>query len=127
MLLPEALSPVTNNDFDLRGPAELSDPALVRLLSLFPSAKPANIPVRVGLPAGANGGSERSTIMFRGSDFAIFLLKSPLYGVSAIRLRPSPSAQRDTSATVVALMPCALGFAVAVRFLEEIPKWLLKA
>jgi hypothetical protein len=103
-----------------------NDPALGRLLPLFPSAKPANIPVRVGLPGRAKGAVEKTTIMFRGHDTAIFLLDYPLHGGDAVQVRLT-SGPRESAAQVVALMPNGQGSAVAVRFLEEVPKWLLKA
>jgi hypothetical protein len=115
-----------SHDYNLSGLLGSSDPALGRLLPLFPSAKPANIPVRVGLPERAKGASEKTTIMFRGHDTAIFSLNFPIYGGEALQLRTS-SGPRETQAIVVALMPNGQGFAVAVRFLEEVPKWFLKA
>ena len=111
------------NPPDLPGSGE---PALNRLLPLFPSAKPANIPVRVGLPGRAKGACEKTTIMFRGHDTAIFSLTFPIYGGEALQLR-APSTARDTQAIVVALMPNGQGLAVAVRFVDELPKWFLKA
>lgn len=103
-----------------------NDPALGRLLPLFPSAKPAHIPVRVGLPGRAKGAVEKTTIMFRSHDTAIFLLDYPLHGSDAVQLR-STAGPRESAAQVVALMPNGQGTAVAVRFLEDVPKWLLKA
>ena len=103
-----------------------NDPALGRLLPLFPSAKPAHIPVRVGLPGRAKGAVEKTTIMYRGHDTAIFLLDYPLHGGDAVQMR-SAAGPRESAAQVVALMPNGQSTAVAVRFLEEVPKWLLKA
>ncbi len=103
-----------------------NDPALGRFLLLFPSAKPAHIPVRVGLPGRAKGAVEKTTIMYRGHDTAIFLLDYQLHGGDAVQLR-STLAPRESAAQVVALMPNGQGSAVAVRFLEEVPRWLLKA
>jgi hypothetical protein len=126
LLETEKLEAVANHEFDSRSPLESNDAALGRFLALFPGAKPAHIPIRVGLTSKTDGASERTTIEYRGSDTAIFSLTFPLYGVDAVRLRP-PGGQRDASAAVVALMPNGRGFAVAVRFLEEVPRWLSKA
>ena len=119
----ESVGNYNYNPTDLFGSGE---PAFNRLLPLFPSAKPAKIPVRVGLPGRANGAFEKTTIMFRGHDTAIFSLNFPIFGGEALQLR-APSAPRETQAIVVALMPKGRGLAVAVRFLEEVPRWLLKA
>jgi len=118
--------PITYNNFNPPAAIGSSDPALGRLLPLFPSAKPAHIPVRVGLPSRAKGAVEKTTIMFRGHDTVIFLVDYPLYGGEAVQLRQS-FGPREASATVVALMPNGKGAAVAVRFFEEIPKWIFKA
>lgn len=126
MLQMEKQETITSRDFNPTATIGSSDPALGRLLPLFPSAKPAHIPVRVGLPTRARGAVEKTTIMFRGHDTVIFLIDSPLYGGEAVQLRQS-AGPREASATVVALMPNGRGAAVAVRFLEEIPKWIFKA
>jgi len=126
LLRTEKPETVANREFDSRSPLEANDPALGRFLSLFPGAKPARIPIRVGLSPRGDGASERTTIEYWGNGTAIFSLTFPLYGVTAVRLRPS-GGQREASAAVVALVPNGRGFAVAVRFLEEIPRWLLKA
>lgn len=126
LLEAEKKTAITHSDFDQRSPVESDDPTLGRLLSLFPDVKPAHIPIRVGLPVRAEGASESTTVVFRGRDTAIFPLKFLLYGGDAVRLRPS-SGLRDTAAIVVALMPGGPKFGVAVRFLEEVPKWLRKA
>ncbi len=126
MLQTEPLGTFKFGDAVPRGPTESNEPSLGRLLSLFPKAKPAQIPIQVGLVGKTGGSSERSTIMFHGGDVAIFPLTFPLYEIETVRLRPIGT-QRDTSAKVVAIMPLGVGFAVAVRFIEEVPKWLLKA
>lgn len=117
---------MTSRDFNPAATIGSNDPALGRLLPLFPSAKPAHIPIRVGLPTRAKGAVQKSTIMFRGHDTVIFLVDYPLYGGEAVQLRQS-AGPREASATVVALMPNGRGAAVAVRFFDEIPKWIFKA
>jgi hypothetical protein len=103
-----------------------NDPAFSRFLLLFPGAKPAHIPVRVGLPGRAKGAVKRTTVMYAGRDTAIFVLDYPVHGGDAVQLR-STAATRESAAQVVAWMPNGLGTTVAVRFLEEVPKWLIKA
>ena len=116
----------TSYEFNPASAFGQNDPALGRFLLLFPSAKPAHIPVRVGLPGRAKGAVEKTTIMYTGRDTAIFLLDYPLHGGDAVQLR-STAGPRESAAQVVAWMPNGQGTAVAVRFLEEVPKWLLKA
>jgi len=105
---------------------ELSDPALVRLLSLFPHAAPVRIPIRVGLPVRAKGASEKSTIMFGVNDTVIFTLDYPLNCGEAVKVRHS-AGSAGASAVVVAIMPKERGVAVAARFYEGAPKWFPKA
>jgi hypothetical protein len=126
VLTMEKQESVTNGNFNPAAAIGCSDPAMGRLLPLFPSAKPAHIPVRVGLPSRAKGAVEKTTIMYRGHDTVIFLVNNPLYGGEAVQLRQF-AGTRETSATVVALMPNGRGAAVAVRFFEDIPKWIFKA
>lgn len=126
MLQMEKQESITGREYNPTVSIGSNDPAMGRLLPLFPSAKPANIPVRVGLPVRAKGAVEKTTIMFRGHDTVIFLVDYPLYGGEAVQLRQS-TGPREASATVVALMPNGRGAAVAVRFLEEIPRWLFRA
>ncbi|HLY62598.1 MAG TPA: hypothetical protein VKV95_17790 [Terriglobia bacterium] len=126
MLQLEKQISTTNRDFIPPAAIGSNDPALGRLLPLFPSAKPANIPIRLGLPTRAKGAAEKTTIMFRGHDTVIFMVNYPLYGGEEVQLRQS-AGPREASAKVVALMPNERGAAVAVRFFEEIPKWIFKA
>jgi hypothetical protein len=101
---------------------ELSDPAIGRLLSLFPSATPLHIPVRVGLPVRARGAVEKTAVMFGANDIAIFLVDYPLYGGESVHVRPA-GGRSEASAVVVALIPKGKGLAVAVRFDQGVPKW----
>lgn len=125
MLQTQKQEPITGREFNPAVTLGSNDPALGRLLPLFPTAKPAHIPIRVGLPTRAKGAVEKTTIMFRGHDTVIFLVDYPLYGGEAVQLRQS-FGPREASARVVALMPNGKGAAVAVRFLEEIPRWIFK-
>jgi hypothetical protein len=126
VLQAEKVQSMTSGNFIPQAAIGSNDPAMGRLLPLFPSARPANIPVRVGLPTRAKGAVEKTTIMFRGHDTVIFSVDYPLYGGEAVQLRQS-AGPREASAKVVALMPNERGAAVAVRFLDEIPKWIFKA
>ena len=103
-----------------------NDSALGRLLPLFPNAQAARIPIHVALPKRARGATEKTVIIYRGHDTAIFLLDYPLLSGDTVQLRPH-FGPRAAFAQVVALMPSGQGLAVAVRFIQEVPKWLLKA
>jgi hypothetical protein len=125
VLQTQKQEPIIGSDFNPPIAVGSNDPALGRLLPLFPTAKPAHIPVRIGLPSRAKGAVEKTIIMFRGHDTVIFLIDYPLYGGEAVQLRQS-FGPREASAKVVALMPNGKGAAVAVRFLEKIPRWIFK-
>ena len=126
MLLTEKQEVVTSRENDLGSLLGSNDPALSRLLLLFPSAKPVTIPILVGLPGRAKGRIENTTVMFRASETAIFSLNFPVCGGEALLLR-SPGEAGAASAVVVALIPYGRGLAVAVRFHEGTPRWFLKA
>jgi hypothetical protein len=105
---------------------ELTDPAISRLLSLFPNAAPLHIPVRVGLPIRAKGATEKTAIMFGVNDTAIFLIDFPLCGGEAVLVRPA-TGSAEAPAVVVASIPKGRGLAVAVRFYDGIPRWFARA
>ena len=119
--------PATVGSDELNQPNAVAsiDAAIVRLLTLFPAARPVLIPIHVGLPERSNGAGEEAVIVYRGSDTAIFLLDYPLLGSDMVKMR-STGGSRFVLARVVALMPAGRGSAVAVRFIEEVPKWLFK-
>ena len=126
MLQMERLEPEMIRDYDPPTSTASIDPSLGRLVRLFLGAKPARIPIRVEFPGRANGASERTTIIFRGHDTAIFFVNYPLTGGDTVLLR-STSVPRGTPVVVVAVMHNGPGLAVAVRFVDEVPKWFLKA
>ena len=105
---------------------ELGDPAINRLLSLYPNAAPAKIPVRVGLPTRAKGAIEKTTIMFRVKDTVIFMVSSLVCGGEPVQLKPA-AGYGQADGVVVASMPKGRGLAVAVRFQDGVPKWLARA
>jgi len=120
------LEPVMSFITDQPNSLGSNHPALIRLLPLFPSAKPVNIPVRVDLPGRANGATEKTTILFRCNDTAIFFVNCPINGGDTVQLRAS-TGPRENPVVIIALMPNGTGWVVAVRFLDEVPKWFLKA
>ena len=115
-----------NNYYEPAIMPELSDPAIGRLLSLFPGATPLHIPVRVGLPVRAKGAVEKTSIMFGANDTAIFLVDYTLYGGEFVQVRLA-AGKGEASAVVVALIPKGKGLAVAVRFDRGVPEWFAKA
>ena len=115
-----------SNSYEAAIMPELSDPAIGRLLSLFPSATPLHIPVCVGLPGRAKGAVEKTSIMFGVNDTAIFLVDYPLCGGELVQVKPA-AGKGEASAVVVALIPKGRGVAVAVRFDQGVPKWFARA
>jgi hypothetical protein len=126
LLQAKKIEPVMSFIYDQPNSPGSNHPALIRLLPLFPSAKPVNIPVRVDLPGKAKGASEKTTIVFRSHDTAIFFVNYPLNGGDTVQLRAS-TGPRENPVVVIALMPNGPGWVVAVRFLDEVPKWFQKA
>lgn len=116
--------PIMSSPYSTESQSDSGKPAINSLLSLFPRAKPARIRVQVGLPARAKGASENSIIMFRAHDTAIFYMNFPIHGGEAVVLRTS-SSHDAMPAVVIALMHDGPGLAVAVRFMEGIPRWFL--
>ncbi len=105
---------------------EILDPCLGRLLSLFPNVASLHIPVRVALPTRGKGTSEKCMIQFGGKDTVIFTVNYPVSCGEAVRVRPSAGPD-EASAIVIAMVPRGRGAIVAVRFLEESPRWISMA
>jgi hypothetical protein len=105
---------------------EISDPAIARLVSLFPNVSHLDIPIHVMLPLRAKGAIETTNILFGANDTAIFLTQFPLWGGEAVRVKPAAGVG-EAPAVVVAVVPQRRGFAVAVRFHDAIPSWYASA
>lgn len=117
--------PVVTNQYDA-GSAAAADLALNRLLSLYPDAKPVRIPVRVQLPPRGKNARETTTIAYKTRDAAIFSMKFPLCGGETILFHHAAESGA-ASAVAVALMPNGSSWAVAARFLDGPPRWILKS
>jgi hypothetical protein len=115
-----------SNCFEPAITPELADPGFSRLLSLFPSAAPLHLPVRVALPHRAKGATKKCTILFGVNDYAILSVDYPLNCGEVVRVR-SAAVPGEAPAVVVAMIPKGQGATVAVRFLEGVPKWFRKA
>ncbi len=117
--------PEATNQHDAASQAA-GDLALNRLLSLYPDAKPVRIPVRVQLPPRGKNVRETTTIAYKTRDAAIFSMKFPLYGGETILLHHAAESGA-AAAVAVALMPNGPGWAVAARFVDGTPRWILKS
>ncbi len=102
------------------------DSAINRLLSLYPNAKPVRIPVRVQLPPRGKGARENTIIAFKKHDAVIILMKFPLCCGERI-LVDHPVEADATSAVTVAVVPNGIGWVVAARFIEGVPRWILRS
>jgi hypothetical protein len=117
--------PVATNHHDAASQAA-NDTALNRLLSLYPDAKPVRIPVRVQLPPRGKGARETTMIAYKTRDSALFSMKFPLCGGEKIMLYHSVESGA-APAVAVALMPDGANWAVAARFVDGTPRWILKS
>ena len=106
--------------------AAAADTALSRLLSLFPDAQPARIPVRIQMPSRTKGARESTMVIYKTRDTAIFSLQSTVFGGESVLLQ-HPADPKVTPAVAIALIPNGPGWAVAARFLEGTPRWILSS
>lgn len=97
-----------------------------RLVSLFPNAKPAYIPIRVKPPFGTDDIYEKTSALFVAHDAVIFRSNGLHRNGEALLLRHFASPD-EHPATVVAVLYDEGRMAVAVRFLDGLPKWLQAA
>jgi hypothetical protein len=97
-----------------------------RLVSLFPNAKPAYIPLRVKPAFGSDDVYEKTSALFVAPDAVIFRSDTPHRNGEALLLRHVASSD-EYPATVVAVIYDETRMAVAVHFLDGLPKWLQTA
>jgi hypothetical protein len=97
-----------------------------RLVSLFPNAKPVYIPLRVRPPFGTDAVCEKTSALFLAQDAVIFLSNRPHHNGETLLLRHFASSD-ENQATVVAVLYDDTRMAVAVRFVDGLPKWIQAA
>jgi hypothetical protein len=92
------------------------------LVSLFPTAKPAYLPLRVR-PFGPDAHFEKTSAIFVAKDAVIFWSNRPHHIGESVLLRHFAS-PTENPATVVAVLYDEKRMAVAVRFVDGLPKWV---
>ena len=96
----------------------------VKLAKFFPEALPVRIPVRLTRLVGDQL-SESTTIEFGTTREALFASKLPLEFADRLRLQNSDGTL-NVEACVVAVQYNTGKTAVAARFVEDIPNWIIK-
>lgn len=97
-----------------------------RLAQFFPEATPVRIPVRVsGTDAQGRDFDEHTIIEFGTPSEVLFACTLPLEFDDRVRLE-NADASLSAEAAVVAVQYHNGHMAVAVRFLREIPNWIIK-
>lgn len=105
----------------------LPDSPTVKLAKFFPEATPVRIPVRLTRLAGQGDEvSESTTIEFGTSREALFASKLPLEFADRLRLQNSDGTL-NAEACVVAVQYNPGKTAVAARFTQDIPNWIVKS
>jgi len=97
-----------------------------KLARFFPNATPVRIAVRLTrLGSASNTCSESTMIEFGTPQEVLFASTLPLEFADKLRLRNSDGTL-DTEACVVALQYNGGRTAVAARFTQEVPNWIVK-
>ena len=106
-----------------RSPRESST---AKLAKFFPEAAPVRIPVRLSRVASDGKALTESTILEYGTSREILFASSlPLEFADILRVQNSDGTL-DTQACVVALQYNGGRTAVAARFTQEVPNWIVK-
>ena len=100
--------------------------AVGRLARFFPEAAPVRIPVTISRKAGGHTESEATVVEFGTPREALFACRLALEFADKIRLQDGDGLLQ-TEAWVVAVQYRDGQAAVAARFVEEIPHWVVKS
>lgn len=107
-------------------PRQADESLVGRLAQFFPEATAVRIPVHVtGSDAQGHSFSEHTLIEFGTPSEVLFASSLPLEFDDRVRLENS-DASLSAEAAVVAVQYHNGKVAVAVRFLREIPNWIIK-
>jgi hypothetical protein len=104
----------------------LPESPTVKLAKFFPEAMPVRIPVRLTRLAADNEVSESTTIEFATTREALLASKLPLEFADRLRLQNSDGTL-NVEACVVAVQYNTGKTAVAARFNQDIPNWIVKS
>lgn len=99
--------------------------AVGRLARFFPDAAPMRISVTVSRDGGGDGESENTVIEFGTRSEALFGCRLPLEFADKLQLR-NADGSFEAEVWVVALQYHKGQSAVAARFVERIPHWVVK-
>jgi hypothetical protein len=98
-----------------------------KLAKFFPEATPVRIPVQLTRVAGAGDAFSESTVIEFGTPREVlFASNLPLEFADRLRLRNSDGTL-DAEACVVAVQYNAGRTAVAARFTQQVPNWIVKS
>lgn len=100
--------------------------AVGRLARFFPEAAPVRIAVTVSRKAGGHTESEATVVEFGTPREALFACRLPLEFADKIHLQDSDGLLQ-TEAWVVAVQYRDGQAAVAARFAQEMPQWVVKS
>lgn len=99
--------------------------AVGRLVRFFPDASPVKIPVSVSIKGGGNRESEDTVIEFGTPREALFACRLPLEFADKVCLQ-NADRSFEAEAWVVALQYHNGQAAVAARFVQAPPRWVIK-
>ncbi len=102
----------------------LADGSLAKLASLFPAARPVDLPVRLTRIGGAGNGPENVVIEFATPQEVLFTCGTPLQFAECVRLQNSDGSLNE-EASVVAVQNHEGEIAVAARFLRKVAHWIV--
>ncbi len=105
---------------------KLADSFVSKLAQFFPNATPVRIPVsltRVNLGGGQF--SESTVIEFGTSKEVLFCSALPVEFADKLRIK-NPDGTLDIDVSVVAVQYDGGKTAVAARFLNDVPNWIVK-
>jgi len=102
------------------------DSSTAKLARFFPNATPVRIPIRLTRVTDENGKFSESTVIEYGtSREVLFASALPLEFADLLRLQTADGTL-DTQACVVAVQYNSGRTAVAARFTEQVPNWIVQ-
>jgi hypothetical protein len=110
------------------GPVLVEGPeCVVELARFFPGAVPVRIPMLVSKGNAAKSAwAEQTVIEFGSPTEVLFISRLPLDFDDTVRLT-NTDGSLDIAAKIVAMRLQHGKMAIAARFLEDVPNWIIKA
>lgn len=104
----------------------LRESATAKLAKFFPEAAPIRISVRLVRVVDDTTGPDENTVIEYGTSREVFFASHlPLEFADLVKIRNSDGTL-DVEACIVAVQYSANGNAVAARFTEDVPNWIVK-